>query len=411
MATNIDINLISKNDQEIIFDIKGDVDTGLHPSVVNSIRRTLLSDIPTLGFRTQMGNKDIIITKNNTSLHNEFLEQRIALIPLYIDPDTYSKQYLFHLNIVDNNSPEPLMKITSKDFNIYPLKKGIDIEELNKQNDIDVSKYDLESPISYKEKVKIFRPYKYNGEEYFIPITEIKKSSSTIKQELEVWAIPRVSAAYEDASWQAVSCATYSFKKNDELFKKILAEKLLVNEVEEENRDEYIKMLTISESERYFHRDKETNPYWYDFKIESGHFNTPKELFMKACQIIIDQLDALKNEFPKLVSMEEEESIMKLTFKNNIYTLEINQTDDTMGNILQTYISMNLLDESEFEVCGYKNVHPLESITQFNISLKNKIEDKDVQYKVALLIDLFNQACVDLINIYTGIKKIAESNL
>lgn len=411
MATNIQINLNTTEDQEITFDIKGDIENGLHPSIVNSLRRTLLADIPTLGFRTEINNKDIIIVKNNTSLHNEFLEQRIALIPLYIDPDTYAKQYLFHLNIIDNSSPNPLMKVTAKDFNIYPLKKDTDIEELNKQNDIDVSKYDLEKPLSYKEKVEIFRPFKYKGEDYFIPITEIKKSSSDIKQELELWAIPRVSAAYEDSSWQAVSCATYSFKKDDDLFKRVLDEKISVNEIEGEKVDEFIKMLTISESERYFHRDKNTNPYWYEFKIESGHFNSPKELFMKACQIIIDQLEELKNEFPKLVSSEDEESILKLTFKNNIYTLEINQTDDTIGNILQTYISMNLLDESEFEVCGYKNVHPLKSITQFNVSLKNKIEDKDIQYKVSLLIDLFSQACNDLINIYTNIKKVADLNL
>ena len=155
----------------------------------------------------------------------------------------------------------------------------------------------------------------------------------------------------------------------------------------EEEKDDYIKMLSISESERYFHRDLNTNPYWYNFKIETEHYNTCKELFMKACQIIIDQLEVLKNEFPKLFSNEEEDTFMNLTFKDNIYTLRIDQTDDTIANIIQTYISMNLLDDSEFEVCGYKNIHPLDTITEFNISLKDRIQEQDVQYKVSLLID------------------------
>ena len=379
MTLKIDIELNNQpNDDTIEFDIKGDVENGLHPSIVNAIRRTLLSDIPTLGYRTEINNKDIIIVKNNTSLHNEFLEQRISLIPLYIDPETYQKQYLFHLKIIDNNSPEPIMKITAKDFNLYPLKKETNIEELKEQTDIDISKYDLDTPLPYKDKVRVFKPYKYNGEDYFVPITEIKKSSSSIKQELELWAVPRVSAAYEDASWQAVSCATYSFKKDDDLFQNIIKEKLELNNVSEDDKEDYIKMLTISDSERYFFRDKNTNAYWYNFKIESNHFSSPKELFIKACQIIIDQLEIIKNELPKLTHETKEESILRLTFNNNIYTLEINQMNDTLGNIIQSYISMELIDESEFEVCGYKCIHPLENITQFNISLEDKVEGHNI---------------------------------
>ena len=90
---NIELHQKSKPKQ-IKFDIQGD---GLHKSIVNSIRRVLLSSIPTVGFRTDDKNSDIIIKKNNTSLHNEFLSHRISLIPLYIDPNEYQKQYLFHL--------------------------------------------------------------------------------------------------------------------------------------------------------------------------------------------------------------------------------------------------------------------------------------------------------------------------
>ena len=45
---NIELHQKSKPKQ-IKFDIQGD---GLHKSIVNSIRRVLLSSIPTVGFRT-----------------------------------------------------------------------------------------------------------------------------------------------------------------------------------------------------------------------------------------------------------------------------------------------------------------------------------------------------------------------
>ena len=121
MEFTVEIDKISEKGNSLSFDIKGNQVFGLHKSFVNSIRRTLLSAIPTVGFRTDINDSDIKILKNNTSLHNEFLLNRIALIPLYIDPQTYKKQYLFKLSVI-NSVESPITSITANDFQIYPLK-------------------------------------------------------------------------------------------------------------------------------------------------------------------------------------------------------------------------------------------------------------------------------------------------
>jgi DNA-directed RNA polymerase alpha subunit len=55
----------SKNkENSIIFDIIGNKEHGLNKSIINSLRRTLLSSIPCVGFRTEMKNNDIKIVKN-----------------------------------------------------------------------------------------------------------------------------------------------------------------------------------------------------------------------------------------------------------------------------------------------------------------------------------------------------------
>ena len=119
MAQKIQIELSpDSTENDIIFDIKGTSEEGLHKSIINGIRRTLLSSIPTVAFRTDNEVSDIIIKKNNTSLHNEFLSHRISLIPLYINPSEYKKQYLFHLD-VKNSTEEPITSVTAKDFQIY----------------------------------------------------------------------------------------------------------------------------------------------------------------------------------------------------------------------------------------------------------------------------------------------------
>ena len=77
-----------------------------------------------------------------------FIADRIGLIPLYINPLEYQKQYLFHLN-VKNNTSEPTTTITAKDFNIYPLKKDVDPTLLET---IDFNDYDKENKLSDKQK-------------------------------------------------------------------------------------------------------------------------------------------------------------------------------------------------------------------------------------------------------------------
>ena len=71
--------------------------------------------------------------------------------------------------------------------------------------------------ISDKEKVKIFQPYRCQSKNEYCIITELKLTKSSVNQDLELYGVPSVSFGYEDARWQAVSRATYSFKKDEEL--------------------------------------------------------------------------------------------------------------------------------------------------------------------------------------------------
>ena len=89
----------------IVFDIVGTKEKGLNKSIVNSLRRTLLSSIPSVGFRTEMKKCDIKIVKNTSPLHNEYILHRIAMIPLYINPESYNRNLLFKLKVNLSNFP------------------------------------------------------------------------------------------------------------------------------------------------------------------------------------------------------------------------------------------------------------------------------------------------------------------
>lgn len=410
MSGKIVIELDKKsNATELQFDIKGDTENGLDKSIVNSLRRTLLSTIPTVAFRTESDNSDIVIKKNNGALHNEFLADRIGLIPLYINPSDYHKQYLFHLNVA-NNPSEPITTITANDFDIYPLKKSIDPSLLES---ISFNDYDKEQKLSQKEKDLIFKPFKFNGKNNYCIITELKTSNSTTLQEIEIYGTPSVSYAYENAKWQAVTRATYSFKRDEKLFEKIFQDKVKVEEIAKSNQAKFKKELFIAESERYFHRDKNLQPFWFTFNIDSVHFMKSKELFITANQLLIDNLEKLMEEFPKMVSQEK--SFLTLEQKEEgIFKIIITGFDDTVGNVLQNYIANKMIDKSSIlSICGYKKTHPLEDTIFFIISLNknNKIFQLNKPQQVVAIIEQMNEACNGLIQIYSLIIKEAEQKL
>ena len=407
---NIKIELDKKSKAtELQFDIKGDTETGLDKSIINSIRRTLLSTIPTVAFRTESDNSDIIIKKNNASLHNEFIADRIGLIPLYINPSDYHKQYLFHLNVVSNQS-EPITTITANDFEIYPLKKTVDPLLLES---IDFNDYDKENKLSQKEKDTIFKPFKFNGKNNYCIITELKSTNSSTRQEIEMYGVPSLSYAYENAKWQAVSRATYAFKRDDKLFEKIFQEKVKMNEIAKSNQAKFKKELFIAESERYFHRDKNLQPYWYTFNIDSVHFMKSKELFISANQLLIENLEKLIEELPKLV-LQEKSFLTLEQLDEGIFKIIMTGFDDTIGNIIQNYIATRMINDSSImSVCGYKKTHPLEDTIFFIMSLNknNKVFQLNKPQQVVAIIEQLNEACNGLIQVFSIVIKEAEQKL
>ena len=153
-----DINIKdTSTENRLEFDIKGNDEYGLDKTIVNAIRRTLLSSIETYAFRTSYENPDIIIEVNNTSLHNEFILDRIGLIPLYLDTKIIQDNplnYLFVLNHKHDNS-EPVRLITADDVQIYELKNTIKNSadyQAGLIKNIDKNNYDLKKQISEKEK-------------------------------------------------------------------------------------------------------------------------------------------------------------------------------------------------------------------------------------------------------------------
>ena len=384
-----EIDILNDENNEFIFDIKGNKDYGFDKSIINSLRRIILSDIPTVGFRYV--DKDEInslkIIKNTTALHNEFIMHRLSLIPLYINPSDYTS-LLFHLK-VENKGDHPLIKITSEHFQIYPLKENI---SFNKES-IFIDNYDLESPFSKEKKDQILRPLQMNDKLYYTLITELKSNQSKKDiQELEIYGAPVLSNSNENVSFQSVSCATYNYKIDDKLKDSKINEFLEIKGIEDtpENR----KDIELKLGERYFHLDNKNEPYWYTMKIESQHHHSSIDIIKIGCNILIEKLNNFDD---NLKNIEGEDSLIMIDQKDNIFNLIVENMGHTLGNIIQSHLVNNYINSnSNILVCGYKKTHPLETKINFTLSTK-----KDMN--ITVILETLHQTIMDLILIYEKI--------
>ncbi|KAL7677327.1 hypothetical protein ACOME3_003563 [Neoechinorhynchus agilis] len=124
---SLDIQIQSMNSNEMEFHLKG-----VDPSVANAIRRTLLSDVPSMAF-------DRFTVLNNTSIFpDEILCHRIALIPLKADPrlfesrlendhDSGSNSLKFSLELVCEKIENEVKfeNVYSRDIKWHPLKSWL----------------------------------------------------------------------------------------------------------------------------------------------------------------------------------------------------------------------------------------------------------------------------------------------
>ena len=114
---------ISEKDNLLTFTINN-----INVSYANAIRRVILSEIPTVVFRTFPHEKNDATFHINTSrLNNEILKQRLSCIPIHIsdlnldlDLDLDLADYLMEVDV--NNTSDTIIYVTTADFKIKNTK-------------------------------------------------------------------------------------------------------------------------------------------------------------------------------------------------------------------------------------------------------------------------------------------------
>ena len=308
--------------QKHSFDIEN-----LDLSVINGIRRIILTEIPVVGFYGEEETSIEMIT-NTGPLHNEFMKHRIGLIPINVDEDITDNyeddDYKFELNV--NNTGSTTINITTANINGSYKNKDLSITELKELFPT--------NPIT-KENILItrLRP----NEELHFKATAIKRTAKL------------------NASFSSVSLANFYFIEND---------------------IESSKKYNILDKHRSFHKNEYGDPTLIKFEIESVNKLSYKYLFSKSIEILINKLE-------KLIDDINNNEIMIEPVPNNPFSVNfhINNEDDTLGNVIQSILhnkyirSTNKFKDIECTYIGYICPHPLKQLMIIRITLENQTNE------------------------------------
>ena len=115
----------SENNNELNFTI-----SNINVSLANAIRRTIISDIDIVVFRTSPYERnDANILTNTTRLNNEIIKQRLSCIPIIINNIEEFPIDKYYLEVKVTNISNSILFVTTEDFVIKDVATNKPINE------------------------------------------------------------------------------------------------------------------------------------------------------------------------------------------------------------------------------------------------------------------------------------------
>ena len=302
-------------------------------AVVNGIRRIILTDIPITGIigeKLENDDPSVDVIINNGALHNEIIIHRIGLIPICLQEDEID-------NYQDNSIQIELnVKNTTN--------KTIDV----RTNDIQATRNSV--PITKEELNTIF-PANKTSKDYIL-ITRLRTG-----EHLHFKARVVKRKGRDNASFNPVSLSNFSYIQDPK---------------------EADKKTNILDKERSYYKNKYGDPVRFKFDIESINRNIgPKYLVSKSLDIMIHKLEALRKELNSEVAATAKVKIQPFQDIQGTFEFIIEDEDDTLGNVIQSYIHNHYIRENHkykdniaCTYIGYICPHPLKSLMILRISLE-----------------------------------------
>ena len=348
---------ISEKDNLLTFTINN-----INVSYANAIRRVILSEIPTVVFRTFPHEKNDATFHINTSrLNNEILKQRLSCIPIHIsdlnldlDLDLDLADYLMEVDV--NNTSDTIIYVTTADFKIKNTKTN--------------------TYLSAEMLKKRFPPDTITNQYIDFGRLRPKLSDSIPGEHLKMSCKFSIGTAKENGSFNVTSVCAYA--NTPDLMKIEAALDAKKTELEDKYKDE----KDVEKEVKYQLKDWEllgakriTLPDSFDFKIESIGVFDNRLIVKKAIKIIITKLQYVID----LYTQDNKYIINSDVSIPNCFDIIMENEDFTIGKILEFELyDKYYLNEKTITFCGFSKPHPHINISKIRIGFKEPTDKNTV---------------------------------
>ena len=306
-------------------------------SVVSALRRCILADVKTVAFAFDSidpAEQDVTFVKNTAPLHNEYIGERIGLVPLHLSREEIDKfdpeSWRFELSA--KSLQGDFLDVTTKDISI-------------------VNTGPTEIALVAKE---VFPPDPVTGDH--IILARLRPERRGVKEELVLEAKASHGCGADHARWcPACHCVSMPLPDDDRIAKAREA-------AEDKHRFDAIERKMIYKKDGF------------RFKIESACGMTPEEIFASG----METLQRMFRDLGEALTRRDAESVRVVRDEGRSATLKLLGQSDTVGAVLQQWV----FDKVDF--VGYNTPHPTEKSIAITVS-----SDRDVH-------DVLHDACVEI---------------
>ena len=338
-----------------------------HVSYANTLRRVILTEVPSVNFRAEIkkdgSTSDINIQRNTTAMSNEMLAHRIGLVLVHANPKEWdSEKYSFELN-VENNTND-LIDVKVSDINVYEQTES--------------------GPILVPN-TKFFHPDPITHDTCLLAVLK-PKIGNALPEAIAFKAKASVGIGRENMRFSPVSQCSYGYTRDDspekvkEVFVRWLDRHKKINYMELESDTDRKKILerefnTMEVARCYLTNDK-NEPNSFDFTVETAGVFNPLDIVIEALKVIeqkcfvyaaLDKGDLPEN--VKIQPTKKEARGFDVYFQNE---------DHTLGNLLTSWMDEYLIDtqglrDGSIQFCGYCVPHPLRDEMLMTIIAKDDL--------------------------------------
>ena len=344
-------------------------------SYANAIRRTILSDIPVVCFKTTPNEENKAnIMINTTRLNNEILKQRLSCIPICIkDLEIPIKNYVLEVDV--ENKTDTAIYVTTKDFKIKNITTDTYLDE-----------GDLR---------KIFPSYvpPTGKGEYFVDFVKLrpKLSEELPGERIKLTCALTLGTARQDSSFNVTGTCAYGCTPDESKIVEELA-KRKQKWADEGKTEANIAFESANwkllEGLRYVKRRS------FDYILQTVGIYENSEIIVKSCQILMDKFVELKQMLDKdKIEIQPSDSTMETS-----YDVILENEDYTVGNILNFELyDTYYRDLKKLTYVGFKKMHPHDSHSILRVGFVEPTAGKDTVRQ--LLAAVFETAFKELSHI------------